>query len=1124
MKTSHPRRLLSLVFFLFLQATVALAQGKQVTISLRNATLKQVITAIEKQTPYNISYRSGLFDNKGDIDIDVRNASVKEVLTQALKSRNLDFEIISDKSIVIKEKQRRNPQHEGGQKDDGQKRKYTGLVTDESGEPIIGATLTCNGKALGVTDVDGRFNIKAYEGQKLTVTFIGMADETVKLSSSPSLNITLSEGRKNLQEVVVVGYGTQTKARVTGAINTLKADRIENMPVASFEQAIAGMMPGVQIQQRSGDPSGGSNIKVRASSSITAGTKPLIVVDGFPITTTNTTSFINPDDIESIEVLKDASSAAIYGSRGANGVIVITTKNGREGKTKVNAKAYMGFSEVGHRLDLMDAYEYAQFAATARNNYWVDLNPAKNKITDSNDVRKKKARIPENLFPYLEGQAGLTNTNWQDEVFRTAPMQQYDLSVSGGGKNASYYSSVSYLDQEGVITGSDFKRLSARLNLKTKINKRVSFTLNFSPSYSKANLVSSDNHKNDGISLLLGLANPTVPAYNEDGSIAMGKQVEMATQDGFAVIESPLALAKSIDDTYKQFRLLSNADINVKVIEGLNFKSHFGVEYANAREDYYRPSFLGGYSLKAPTMATGKYYQAETTNWINENTFNYSVDLGKHHIAALLGMSAQRETNRVASMGATNFASDEIHTLNAGIVNTGLTTESTWTLLSYFSRINYSFMDKYLLNFSVRWDGSSRFGKNNRYGSFPAASVGWRLSQEKFMKSLDFISDLKIRASYGKTGNFQINDYGAYSLLNVANYILDGDVANGMSPATSPNPNIGWEKSSQYDVGMDLSVWKNRLTLNLDYYRSTTDGMLLSVPVPGASGFTASLRNIGKLTSHGFEASLKGNFQFGELDWQSNLNYSSNSTTVKSLGPSQDQIISGVNITRVGGKVGSYYGYKVSGVFGSEEELAAYPHLSTAKVGTYKYVDTNDDKVIDDKDRVELGNYVPDFTMGFYNAFSWKGFDLSFMLQWVHGNKIFNQSKVFLLETSGWSNGLKDLYRNYWTEDRTNAKYARPNMLTADKYYESSDLMVEDGSFLRMTNLTLGYNFKSRFLRNLKISALRVYFTAQNLFTITDYSGYNPEVSSLNNALTPGIDYGTYPLNKSYAIGLNINF
>ena len=1113
-----------LVLFLSLMACFT-ANAQKVTLQFRQVKLAKVFEAITQQTGLTVAYSRPIVNPDRVVSIEANKDALSNVLAQLLKGMNVAFEI-GETKIYLKEKTVSETPQKG-------ERLITisGIIVDEKGEMIIGASIAVQGTTLGtITNADGEYSLaNVPENSQITISFIGYQSISLPANAKALGKIVMKEDNELLDEVVVVGYGTQSKARVTGSIASLKKEQIKDMPVTSFEQAIAGQMPGVQVMQQSGTPGSGSSIKVRGASSITAGTNPLIVIDGFPMTTSNTATLLNPEDIESIEVLKDASSAAIYGSRGANGVIVVTTKKGKEGKTNINAKAYFGVQKVSHKIEMMDAYEYANFMTTARNNYWVDLNPGVNKPTDDNNTRVKKARIPDYIVPYLNGETGLINTDWQDEIFQTAAMQQYDISVSGGNQKLSHYTSASFVSQDGIIKNSGFQRFSARSNIQAVINKRVTFDLSLAPSYSKTRQISEKNHKQDGLVLLTTIANPAARAYDEDGSIMYGNQIELGNAWGTSVIESPLAIAKSIKDNLHQFRMIGNANISVNILEGLNFKTHFGMEYSNQREDYFRPSYLGNYNTQAPTQATGKYWNAQTTNWVNENTLNYKKDFGKHHFDVLLGLSVQKQNYLVASMEAANYPNDNVTTLNAGIVNTGTTTESVWTLLSYFGRINYFFQNKYLLNFSIRWDGSSRFGKNNKYGCFPAVSLGWRVKEENWLKNVDMLSDLKLRVSYGKTGNFQINDYGSYSLLQANNYILNGVLVNGLAPATSPNPNISWEKTDQWNAGFDIAFFSNQLSFSADFYHSVTDGLLLDVPVPAASGFTSSLQNIGKLQNRGFELSLKGDFDFSGFKWAPAFNFSLNRNEVKGLGPNQEQIIDGNHITMIGEPIGNFYGYRILGVYKSQEDLDKYPHLNTAKIGTYIYEDISGpngvpDGEITDADRTILGNYNPDYTIGFFNSFSYKNFDLSFMIQCVQGLEIFNSARSFLLNGEGWGNGAKDLYKNYFSETNPNGKYARPSVATADKLYEKSSYMVEDGSFIRFNNITLGYNFSKTFIAKVGLKGLRVYVTAQNPFTITKYSGYNPEVSTNSNALTPGIDYGAYPTNKSIAFGLNVNF
>lgn len=1000
-----------------------------------------------------------------------------------------------------------------------------GVVRDQSGEPIIGGSILVKGTKIGITtDVDGNYTLKNVPADAtLVFSYVGCATKEVKANDAAALaNVVLTPEASMLDDIVVVGYASQQKSKTTGSIAHLKSSDISDMPVTSFDQAIAGKLPGVQVMQQSGAPGKSASIKIRGASSITAGTEPLYVIDGFP-TSSADMSNLNPEDIATVDVLKDASSAAIYGSRGANGVIIITTKKGKEGAPKVTGRAYYGVQEVAKKVDLMDAYEFANFVATARNNYHLSLKPT-NQITDDNSKRDKKARIPDYLQPYLNGEAGLTNTDWQDAIFRTAPIQQYTIGVSGASDRVSYYTSVDYLDQTGVIENTDFKRLSGRSNLSIKLNDRVSVDMNLSPSYAIKNRVSEANHKNDGVVLMTMLANPAAKAYNEDGSIAYGDIISKGLAWGQAAIESPLATAKSINDELKVFNLLSTVNLNVNLLKGLDFKSHVGLSYNTINENYFRPSVLGGYNKAAPSKATGKYWDYTTTNWVWENTLNYNLNFGNNDVTLLAGISAQRESLERVEMVASDFPNDNITSLNAGTVNSGLTTNNAWSMLSYFFRANYAYANKYLVGASIRRDGSSRFGANNKFGTFPSVSLGWRMIEEEWFRDQNILSDLKLKASYGATGNFQIPNYSAYALLNTSNYIQNGVLVNGLYPSTAPNPEIGWEKTNQWNGGFDVAFLNNKLRLYADFYKSNTNGLLLDVPVPGHTGFTTSLQNIGKVSNRGFELSLNADLGNKDFNWNPALNFSLNRSKVEQLGPDQEQILSGVSLTKVGGEVGAYYVYNILGVFKTKEELDSYPHNKTARVGSYKYEDVNNDGVINDADRKVMGSYNPDFILGFNNAFRFKDFDLNIMAQWVKGVDIFNQQNSFLINEEGWGIGAKKLIGNWFSEENPNAKYAAPSASPADKLYETSNYMIEDGSYLRISNITLGYTLPKKLTKRCGLSNVRVYATAQNPFTFTRYTGYNPEVSSSSNPLTPGIDYGGYPVTKSYVGGVSVTF
>lgn len=1113
-------KVLIFVALLCLSPGLLIAQTTaRISVQFENTTLKNVFKTIEKQSNCVISYGDDLLKGQPAVNLRMTDAPVTKVLDAALGSTKLTYRVVSDKNIIIVERQN------GSAPANGSTINVRGNVTDRSGDPLIGASVMVKGQKIGAnTDADGNFTLgNVPAGATLVVSYVGCKPVEIKAHDTQALAaIALDSDVETMDEVVVVGYASQQKSKTTGSIAHIKAGDIADIPVASFDQAIAGKMPGVQVMQQSGSPGNSASIKIRGASSITAGTEPLYVIDGFP-TTSSDMSNLNPDDIASIDVLKDASSAAIYGSRGANGVIIVTTKKGSAGRPKVSARAYYGIQQVAKKIDLMDAYEFANFVATARNNYHLSLKPT-NQITDDNSKRDKKARIPDYLQPYLDGEQGLVNTDWQDAIFRTAPIQQYTIGVSGANERVSYYTSIDYLDQQGIIQNSDFKRFGGRSNLNVKFNDRVSFDFNIAPSYAVKNKVSEANHKNDGVVLMTLLANPAAMAYNEDGSIAYGDIIAKGLAWGQAAVESPLATAVAIKDRMEVFNLLNTINLNVNIIKGLDYKSHLGLSYNKIDENYFRPSVLGGYNKAAPSKATGKYWGYTTTNWVWENTVSYNFDLGANSFNLLAGISAQRESMERVEMVASDFPNDNITSLNAGTVNSGLTSNSAWSMLSYFARANYAYADKYLLSVSLRRDGSSRFGQNNKYGTFPAVSLGWRMIEEAWMKQQNLFSDFKWKVSYGSTGNFQIPNYSAYALLNTGNYIQGGTLVNGLYPSTAPNPAIGWEKANQWNYGVDLGFLNNRLRLYADYYSSVTKGLLLDVPVPGHTGFTTSLQNIGQVSSHGFEIALNANVGNRQFSWEPAVNFSLNRSTVDRLGPDQDQILSGVNMTKIGGEVGAYYVYNVLGVFKTKDELDSYPHHKNAKVGSYKYEDINGDGVIDDNDRKIMGSYNPDFTMGFNNSFKYHNLDLAVMTQWVKGVEIFNQQNSFLLNEEGWGIGSKRLIGNWFSADNPDAKFAAPTASPTDKLYENSNLMIEDGSYFKISNITLGYTLPKALLRSLGIGSARFYCTAQNPFTFTRYSGYNPEVSSSKNPLCPGIDYGGYPVTKSYVIGVSATF
>ncbi|MDR1717226.1 MAG: TonB-dependent receptor [Prevotella sp.] len=1115
-----------------------MAQEKSITIDIKNASLKEVFNAIEKQTTYRFSYRDAVVDSFKNISIKKTNATVSDVLDDVLDGKSLTYNIVSPKSIVISDKQVPETKEKGI-------RKYTGIVTDQSGEPIIGASVKVKNSTLGnITDADGRFSIEAAPGSVLLISYMGFIPEEIKLGNSTNLDIIIKEDSKLLEEVVVVGYGVQNKRDVSTSISQLKAGDMADVPVPDFRQAMVGKLPGVQVLQTSGDPEGVVSIRVRGVSSVSAGNDPLYIVDGMPIE--RGFANLNNNDIESIEVLKDASSAAIYGSRGSNGVILITTKQGRSEKPTINYDGYYGVSQVSKKLPMMNAYQFAEFARDGHNGAYLDEVP-NGSPNDPNSVRPQSYhKIPDELFPYLNGEQGLTDTDWQDAIFRTAKTTSHNISLSGKGKNIGYFVSGNYTKNDGIIIESDFEKYSLRLNLDGNYDK-FKFGVNFSPSYSTSNRVNASGPYGDGGIVQSALAMPPVwPVYNSDGSYNFQGNGYWRIGNDYQHNEvlNPVALAKLQSDVVDRYVLVGKVFAEYEFFKGLSYNVSLAGDYYGSHNDTYRSSelpLIGWANYGKKSNPTGYSSSSFYFNWLVENKLNYNTKINNSHsINAVLVQSAQKETLKSNNVTATDYPNDYIQTISGGTVTKGNSEKDQWTLASYLARVQYSYQGKYIASAAIRTDGSSRFGKNNRWGYFPSASAAWRISDESFFKgtkALGFVEDMKLRASYGVTGNFNIGNYEHLSTMSSDDYILgsgNGGLISGYKPDKIRNDDLSWEKTSMVNMGIDLQMFKGLLGLTLEYYNSNTTDMLLSVPVPHLTGHSTTRMNIGKVNNRGVEIQLNSQKNITkDLKYNFSANFSKNINEVKALGPGDAPIIStgGVShaywITEVGKPIGSYYVMIEDGVFKNEEELKMYPHFANTKPGDFRFVDVDKDGVLDmDKDRAIAGNYMPDFTYGFNGTITYRDFDLSFAFQGVYGNEILNLNRRYIDNLEGNTNGtIIALDRWQSPENPGNGEVNRANRKQKGNNGRTSTWHLEDGSYLRLQNLTLGYNLPKSVTSRLHLQKTRLYVSGQNLVTWTKYTGYNPEVNRRpTNALTPGEDYGTYPLSKVFTVGLNVTF
>ena len=1094
-------------------------------------TLKSAFEKIERSSKYRIGYNSSQLDANRSVTLAKQSDNVFAVLDQLLKGTNCTYEIDGN-YIIIK------PQQKVKSQSHGKKIKVRGVVKDETGEPVIGATVMEKGSVGNgvITDLDGNYTIEIPSDGMLAVSYIGCKNQDIKVAGREVINVNLADDNKSLEEVVVVGYGVQKKRDVSTAVSSVKADALANNPSTDFRQALAGKMPGVQVTVPSGDPEGSVSIRVRGISTVNAGSDPLYVVDGVPME--RGFANLNTNDIESVEVLKDASAAAIYGSRGSNGVVLVTTKKGTSDKLSVSYDGYVGVQNVSKKLNMMNAYEYAAFVKDAHDNAYLDKNPY-GSASDPNSARKEGyMKIPDLLVPYLEGQTGLTDTDWQDAIFRSAVTTGHNISLSGKSNSINYFVSGNYMKKEGIIIGSDFEKYGGRLNLSGQ-HKRLKFGVNFAPSYSVSNSVDASGA--NGIVQSALMMPPIFPVYNTDGTYNYqgNGYLRLGTDYQINEVLNPVAMARLQSNVTDRMSVTGKVFAELEIMKGLSYKLSMGGDYYGAHNDQYRQSALplkGKNYYDAPSNPTGYSSSSFYFNWLIENQLTYNTTINKkHNISAVLVQSAQKETMKSDNVTATDYPNDYIQTVNGGTVTTGGSDKTQWSIASYLARVQYNYEGRYMLSAAIRADGSSRFGKNNRWGYFPSASAAWRISDEEFfknVKALSFINDMKIRASYGVTGNFQIGNYDHLATMSLDNYILGNGLAYGYKPDNIKRDDLSWEKNQMVNAGIDLLMFDGYLGFSVDYYNTNTSNMLLYVPVPLLTGYSTSLQNLGKVNNRGWEIALTSQHTFSNgLGYSFNVNYAKNTNEVKELGPGNAPIISSGSvahayyITEVGKPIGSYYLMKYDGVFKSQEELDNYPHLSNTKVGDFKFVDVDGDGKIDlDKDRTICGNYMPKFTYGFGGKLWYAGFDMDFNFQGVYGNKILNLNRRYIDNMEGNINGTKIALDRWQSADNPgNGWVNRANRKQTGSNGRTSTWHLEGGSYLRLQNLSIGYTLPRAFTQKFNVEKMRVYVSGQNLITITDYSGYNPEVNARpSKNLTPGEDYGTYPLARTYMFGLNI--
>lgn len=990
----------------------------------------------------------------------------------------------------------------------------SGIVTGEDQSPLPGTYVLLKGTSIGTaTDANGKYAVNAPADGVLIFSFIGMTNQEVNINNQTTINVTLAADISLLSEVVVVGYGTQKKTDVTGSIASVSSKELKSTPITSLGQGLQGRAAGVQIMQTSNAPGGGISMRIRGGNSIQGGNEPLYVIDGFPLSNESSPT-INPNDIESIDILKDASATAIYGSRGANGVVIITTKRGRSGKTSFQFESYYGVQKVRKKLDLLDATQLAQL-----------LNDG---IANTNADNVGKTGFPK-APAYTEAEIAALGkgTDWQDEIFQSAPQQNYQLTVSGGTDNSQFSISGNYFNQKGIVINSGYERGSLRMNLDKKVNEKLKLSNSLNVVHTGGNMVNTDGDGGAGAGVVYGAINfsPTVPVFAPDGSYTIDNRL------GAIKISNPVALAKLSTNSTTQTRVLGNVSAEYDILDGLKLKVLLGANVMYSKNPSYIPSTV--YAGVGSGGSAG-LYEKQSTDWLNENTLTYQKTIGtKHKVTALLGYTLQKYHFTDMRISAQNFTSDVTEFNNVGSAqqtNPSASSDNAWQLRSYLARVNYDYDGRYLVTLSTRLDGSSRFGKGKKDAIFPSGSVAWRISQEQFMRDVAAVSDLKVRVSYGVTGNQDITPYSSLGALSVQNYNFGNALSIGYGPSRIANDQLGWESTQQTDLGLDLGLFTNRITLTADWYQKNTSALLYNIPLPTTSGFPSSLQNIGKIQNKGLELSISTVNVDKGFRWTTNFNISGNRAKIVSLPVSGDVPtgqasghlqLANSGILRVGQPAGVFFGLVTDGIFQNQAEVDASAQ-KTAKPGDRRYLDITPDGKIDAADRVILGHALPDYIFGFTNNFSYKGFDLSIFFQGVHGNSIFNINRFEMESLTGVSNQSTAVL-DRWTP--TNASHAIPRATSTGTPYQVTSRQVEDGSYIRMKNIQLAYNFSAEWLGKIKLSNAKIYVSGQNLLTFTNYSGYDPEVSRFgqDNA-SFGSDYGSYPNTKMYLVGLNIGF
>ena len=1100
-----------LLVFTFKTYATAYSQDVTFTISLQHARLEKVFEILLQKGDYNILYNNERISQAPPVNISVRNATIEQVLDSCFANIPFSY-LIKDKTIVISSRPSSPPGRQAFP--------VTGIVTDNKGNPLPGVTVTVKNTTIGtVTKENGEYTLSLPgDNHTLVFSYIGYTRKEVTVGSQPTINVVMESSVASLDQLVVIGYGTQKKKNLTGSIGMINAAQMEKNPGGSINTSMQGKIAGLQITTNSGEPAAGANITLRGVSSINGSSQPLIIIDGVPVSNDAYTSLgdgsnfsplndIDPSDIENIEVLKDAASASIYGSRASNGVILITTKTGSGIKPQINLSVNGGVVDITRKIGVLNASEWRSAYIDATYNA-TGLLTTKKSVIDS-------------LHPYYRN-----SYDWQDILFRQALQYKADVSVSGASKDKqiNYYVSAGYKNLEPVAVHTNYSQVYGTFRLNYNINKFISGATNFNLSNSNYSRILGGG---DGSAIYWALH--TMPVYSPYDPVT-GALIPLFEGSK----PSPLAQAIYSTNQIKRWRLLGKQELTFHLAKGLDFKSSLGLDYSNTEMYYYEPPIL---STVGSSRNVYSYYSPTTTNsLVNENTLTYQHDFNNdHHVDFLLGQSYQQfKVNYVYLRGQGSIDNQITSISGAAAINSFSQRLSEHVLASYFGRANYNYKEKYLLSLVLRQDGSSRFGAGNRYAYFPSVSAGWRFSDEPFLKNNHFLSDGKLRIGYGITGNENIGDYAAQGSLSKAGSYLNqvAIVANGL-----PNDGLKWETTKQTDIGVDLSFLSGRINLTADVYLKNTDNLLFNVQIPDQTGYNSIPYNFGSLQNKGFDFELNGTIINSPVIWDATFTFGMNRNKITSLPGGQDYRPNNVSLARVGQPVGVFYGFKTSGVYERDEDNV-YQKDGSGNVTQYRkgsstgpvykggdeiWQDVNGDGVINDEDLQIIGNPSPDFFGGIQTNFSYKNLRLGLFFNYVYGNEVYN-NVVNSIDNYQFDTNytIEQLRRWKSPGDHTDV----PRLVKGDPMQNNavSSRYVEDGSFIRLQTISLNYLLPRQLLSHIGFNSASIGLNVTNLLTWSGYTGYDPEVSSSSNPLGFGVDNGAFPKSKSYNLSVDLKF